>query len=193
MVAAALKIKIHLKPVNLQTKDHLLPEFLKINPQHTVPTLVDNNFALWESRPICIYLVEKYAKDDSLYPKNPKQRAVVNQRLYFDMGMLTMRMYDFFFPQLTQNIEPDQKKYQAMEEAVELLDVFLEKSDYVAGDKLTIADFAIAVTMSVIELAGFDLKKYSNISRWYAVMKSELPGWDINEEGLNVLRQYIKN
>ncbi|ENN73491.1 hypothetical protein YQE_09916, partial [Dendroctonus ponderosae] len=30
------------------------------------------------------YLVDKYAKDDSLYPKDLKKRAIVNLRLFFD-------------------------------------------------------------------------------------------------------------
>ncbi|KAG5676408.1 hypothetical protein PVAND_006246 [Polypedilum vanderplanki] len=192
MVAHALKVKLNLKPLNLQQKEHLAPEFLKLNPQHTVPTLVDNNFALWESRPIAIYLVEKYAKDDSLYPKNAKQRAVVNQQLYFDMGTLSKRMYDFFYPQLMQNAEADPKKFKELEEAVEFLETSLSKSTYAAGEKLTIADFALAVTTSMCVLTGYDLSKYSNITRWYQLMKDELPGWEINEEGLNVMRQYMK-
>lgn len=192
MVAAALKVPLNLKQLNLQQKEHLLPEFIKVNPQHTVPTLVDNNFPLWESRPICIYLVEKYAKDDSLYPKDPKKRAVVNQRLYFDMGTLTKRLYDFFYPQLMLNEKPDAEKFKQLEEAVELLDVFLESGNFLAGDKMTIADFAVAVTVSVIELTGYELAKYPNISRWYGEMKKTCPGWNINEEGLNVMREYIK-
>lgn len=40
------------------------------------------------SRPIMGYLVSKYAKNDSLYPKDPKRRGIVDQMLYFDIGTL---------------------------------------------------------------------------------------------------------
>jgi hypothetical protein len=48
------------------------------------------------SRAILGYLVEKYAKDDSLYPKNPKKRAVVNQMLYFDATTLYQRIFNYY-------------------------------------------------------------------------------------------------
>jgi glutathione S-transferase len=41
---------------------------------------------LCSSRAILGYLVDQYGKEDSLYPKDPKKRAIVNQRLYFDIG-----------------------------------------------------------------------------------------------------------
>lgn len=40
------------------------------------------------SRPIMAYLVSKYARNDSLYPKDPKQRATVDQMMFFDAGRL---------------------------------------------------------------------------------------------------------
>lgn len=79
--------------MNLFLKEQLKEEFIKINPQHTVPTLVDDGFILTESRAIALYLAEKYFPDGhSLYPKDVKQRALINQRLQFDCGTLYPRI-----------------------------------------------------------------------------------------------------
>lgn len=73
---------------------------LQLNPTHTIPTINDNGFSLWESRAILVYFAEKYGKTDSLYPKDPQKRAVVNQRLYFDQGTLYQRLADYYYPQI---------------------------------------------------------------------------------------------
>ncbi|XP_034127071.1 glutathione S-transferase D1-like isoform X2 [Drosophila guanche] len=78
MTAKAVGVDLNKKVVDVMAREHLKPEFIKINPQHTIPTLVDNGFVLWESRAILIYLVEKYGKDDSLYPKDPQQLWSIN-------------------------------------------------------------------------------------------------------------------
>ncbi|KAJ1521391.1 hypothetical protein ONE63_003066 [Megalurothrips usitatus] len=96
LTAAAVGVELNLKNTDLMKGEHLTPEFLKLNPQHTIPTLDDNGFALWESRAIQQYLADKYGKSDSLYPKDPAKRALVNQRLYFDMGTLYQRFGDLY-------------------------------------------------------------------------------------------------
>lgn len=42
------------------------------------------------------YLVDQYAKDDTLAPKEPKLAAMVNQRLYFDATTLYQRIFEYF-------------------------------------------------------------------------------------------------
>lgn len=48
LVAKALGLELNLKPTNLMEGEHLKPEFIKMNPQHTIPTINDDGFALWE-------------------------------------------------------------------------------------------------------------------------------------------------
>ena len=117
MVAAALRLKLNLKPINLMEGEHLRPTFLRVSPHHTVPTLVDNEFSMFESRAICIYLVEKYGKNDALYPKNAKTRASINHLIYFDMGTLLKRFIDYFLP-LFRGEPASEQKMNSLKEAL---------------------------------------------------------------------------
>lgn len=47
-----------------------------------------NGSLYYYSRAIMAYLVSKYAKNDSLYPKDPKEKAMVDQMMYFDAGSI---------------------------------------------------------------------------------------------------------
>lgn len=194
MTAAALKINLNLKPLNLMIGEHLTPEFLKINPQHTIPTLVDNEFAIWESRAICVYLVEKYGKTyDPLFSKeDPKTKAVINQRLYFDMGTLFKQFYDYYMAVFfgRKGNPEDLKKLQ---DSVEFLNTFLETSAFVAGTPcLSVADLCIFATVSTIESFDFDFTPYPRVSNWLAMMKETAPGRDLNAEGVSEMKEAIK-
>ena len=84
LLARYLKLDIDVKNVDLGKKDNLSPEFLKLNPLHKVPVLVDGDFVLTESRAILAYLVNVYQTGNALYPTDHKQRALVDQNLYYD-------------------------------------------------------------------------------------------------------------
>lgn len=151
--------------------------------------MVDDGFAVWESRAIQTYLVEKYAKTDSLYPKNPQKRAIINQRLYFDAHLYARTVVDYYFPQIfaKQPANPDNLK--KAEDAFAFLETFLEGQTYVAGDHLTVADISLLASVSTAEVLGFDLTKYPNVQRWYAKAKATTPGNDINEAGVEAFKK----
>ncbi|EDX13233.1 GD18817 [Drosophila simulans] len=184
MVAKALGLELNKKQLRITEGEHLKPEFLKLNPQHTIPTLVDNGFAIWESRAIAVYLVEKYGKDDSLFPNDPQKRALINQRLYFDMGTLHDSFMKYYYPFIRTGQLGNVENYKKIEAAFEFLDIFLEGQDYVAGSQLTVADIAILSSVSTFEVVEFDISKYPNVARWYANAKKITPGWDENWKGL---------
>lgn len=157
--------------------------FVQINPQHTIPTLNDDGFSLWESRAIQVYLVEKYGKTDSLYPTDPKKRALVNQRLYFDLGTLYQRYADYYYPQLFAKAPANPENFKKLEDAVGFLNTFLEGQKYAAGETLTVADISLVATISTFDVSGFDLTKYPNVVSWYEKCKSTIPGYELNEAG----------
>ncbi|XP_017000359.2 uncharacterized protein [Drosophila takahashii] len=193
MVAKALGLELNKKLLNTMEGEQLKPEFVKLNPQHTIPTLVDNGFSVWESRAIAVYLVEKYGKDDSLFPKDPKKQAVVNQRLYFDMGTLYDAFAKYYYPLFRTGKPGTEEDLKKIETSFGFLDTFLEGQDYVAGDQLTVADIAILATVSTFEIVKFDFSKYANVTRWYENAKKVTPGWDENWEGLLAMKAFLED
>jgi len=79
-----------------------------------------------------------------------------------------------------------------VEEAVTHLNGFLEGITFVAGNNVTLADFAILATVSTIDVYGFDLTPYPNVARWLTFMKSTTPGWEANKVGLDLIAQKLK-
>jgi glutathione S-transferase len=196
MTAAALNVKLNLIEVDPYRKQHLTPTFTKLNPHLTVPILVDGNFVLYESRAICIYLIEKYGKaDDSLYPRDAKRRAIINQRLYFDMATLWQSFAEYYYPQVLHKAPANSAKLKKFYEALSFLEIFLGNSNFVAQtEKLSLADISIVATINTCELSGFVFKNdnYPNICKWYGQMKKICPGWNVNLKAAGIMKHLTK-
>jgi glutathione S-transferase len=62
--------------VNLATNEHLAPDYLALNPNGVVPTLIHDDAVITDSGVICEYLEEVFP-DTPLLPKEPSERAIV--------------------------------------------------------------------------------------------------------------------
>ncbi|XP_065219291.1 glutathione S-transferase 1-like isoform X2 [Planococcus citri] len=116
LVLKALNIPYKQREIDTHKHDQFDEYFQKVNPQHTIPTLQDGELIMWDSHAINTYLVNQYAKDDSLYPKNPKIRALIDQRLHFDSGVLFPAI-----PYMVILVPIDQQKYPLIKKYLELL------------------------------------------------------------------------
>ena len=75
----AKQVPYNLKLLSFQAQDTRKPEFVALNPRHTVPTIVDDGYALWESIAILEYLDERYTSGAKLYPGDAKARARIRR------------------------------------------------------------------------------------------------------------------
>ncbi|XP_046990157.1 glutathione S-transferase 1-1-like [Schistocerca americana] len=192
MLAHTIGLDLQLVDVDMLQEEHRKPEFVKMNPQHQVPVLGDNGFYLSESRAIIGYLVDNYAEDDSLYPRDPKRRATVNRMLFFDAGTLWMSYSDYQMP-IFYGQPGDPEKEKKLMAAFETFDKLLDGKEWATGSHVTIADYALAVTTSSAEWSGVDLKAYSNVCRWLDRVKKAIPCFDeINNSSFAALKELLQ-
>uniref|UniRef100_A0A6B2EB86 glutathione transferase n=1 Tax=Phlebotomus kandelakii TaxID=1109342 RepID=A0A6B2EB86_9DIPT len=186
-----LKLDVELINVNLREKEQLKPEYLKVNPIHTVPTLDDDGFILWESRAISQYLVSTKAPGSSLYPTDPKKRAVVDARLYLDAYLqATARIIFYSIHTLGEKTIAYDKKLR-LYQLLESLETMLEGNQYVAGDEICLADLALLASFATYIYAGVNVSKYKNILAWYKRCEN-VPGYQENDQAAKAYGDFLK-
>ncbi|XP_046398080.1 glutathione S-transferase 1-like isoform X1 [Ischnura elegans] len=194
LAGKTLGVEFNLKFVDLFKLEQRSPEFLKINPRHTVPTLVDDGFVLWDSHAIVGYLANKYGKDDSLYPKDPKARAIVDEMLHFDNGTLFPRLRNITFPLLfrgKKELSPEAK--QEVEEAYAFMEKFLEERAWVAGNNMTIADFCCVSSITSLECLVPGIASHPKLAAWVEKCKRNMVGYEeANQKGLDNFNLYVR-
>jgi glutathione S-transferase len=144
--------------VNMLRGEHKSPDYLKVNPAGKLPALVDGNLVLTESMVIAIYLAEKYA-EKGFIPSGPVERAEFNRWILFTATELEQPLWRI--ARNTSLYPEDQRQPSDVARAAadfrpmaEVLQDHLDGRDYVAGDRVTVADFTLAYTLDWANEAG---------------------------------------
>jgi GST-like protein len=161
-----LPYEVHV--VNLGENEQKRPEYLKINPNGRIPTIVDRDagdFAVFESGAILIYLAEKTGK---LMPPDPKGRSQVIQWLMFQRGGVgpmqgQAHVFLRYFPEkLPSAIDRYQKETKRL---YTVLDTRLEGRAFLV-DEYSIADIAHWPWVMAHEWAGVSIEDLPNLQAW---------------------------
>jgi glutathione S-transferase len=156
-------------------------DFLRRNPAGKVPVLKMGGKHLTESTAICEYIEEIYPTPP-LLPDTPLDR--------FEARRLTAWFDDKFFNEVTRNLlyERVNKKImgsgypesraiktgaQKIKYHIDYMDWLLDQRRWLAGDKMTIADFAAAAHFSCLDyIRDVDWNRSALVKDWYAKIKS---------------------
>ncbi|MDT0617366.1 glutathione S-transferase N-terminal domain-containing protein [Salinisphaera sp. P385] len=163
-----LGVPYELHPISLSNGDQKQPDYLKLNPNGRIPTIVDtdeNDLAVFESGAILIYLAEKFGR---FLPEGTADRSRVIQWLMFQMGGVgpMQGQANVFYRYAPEKIPFAIERYQSETRRLyEVLEGRLEGRDYLC-DEYSIADIANWSWVSVGFWAGVETDDLPNLSRW---------------------------
>jgi glutathione S-transferase len=179
------------------------PDYLKINPNGKVPTLVDGASVLWESLAIMTYLCDKAREQgsalaESLYPADLRTRAQYNKWLFWTASHWSPAAAQLNFENTLKVRfglgEPNEYAVRRAEslfgEFARTLDAQLARTAFVMGDSLSLPDLALAPTLMYADAAKLPISGLQSLNRWFSVMR-ELPAWKATEPDFSSLRPSV--
>lgn len=169
--------------VDLSKGAQMSPDFLKLNPNHMIPTLVDGDFVLWESNAIMQYLCAK-VPNNALYPADPRVQADINRWQFWQAShwgsACSVMVFERVVKKFFMNAEADPAEVAKGEERfhrfAQVLEDYLKGREWLVGGSVTLADLSVGSFLDLAELAKYPMAAYSEIPRWYGNIQ-QLPAW----------------
>jgi len=172
-VAHELGIALETHTVNLRAGEQRTPDYLALNPNGKVPTLVDGDTVLWESNAIMCYLAGK--RDTELWPKSAKRYDILRW-MFWEANHLTRALNQIFGEKFFNRDNPDQRIIERANKSFRkyatILDANLADKPYVTGDAPTLADFAIGVGFGYIEPFELPVQGLEHLNRWWSAFSN---------------------
>jgi GST-like protein len=171
----ALPYSVH--PINIGKGEQFAPEYIAINPNGKIPSLVDPDgpdsapVAMMESGAILIYLADKTGK---LLPKTGRGRYVALQWLMFQMGGVgpIFGQVHHFLRAAKEPVPYAIERYtKETQRLYGVLNARLQDHEYLAGD-YSIADIAAYPWVARYEWHKTNLADFPHVKRWFDVLSA---------------------
>ena len=153
-------------------------DYLAVNPNAKVPTLVDGAFTLWESNAIMQYLADK-AGSNALFPRDPQSRADIMrwqcwELAHFNRAFGTLAFEIIAKPRLQLGPSDERAIEQAkldLTRFAPVLDGHLKGRRYLVGEHISIADYAMITFEYYRDKVGFDWAAYPALNAYFDRMR----------------------
>ncbi|WP_342148793.1 glutathione S-transferase family protein [Methylorubrum sp. SB2] len=173
-VAAHLGLGLDWREVDILKGETRTPDFLALNPDGRVPTLVlEDGRALSESNAIIGYL----ARGSALIPADDFAQAKMLQWLFWEQyshePYIAVRRFQRLYLGRSE-AEIDPKLSERGHAALTLMEGALAAQPFLVGAALSLADVALVAYTRLAHEGGFDLAPYPGVRAWIARVESTL-------------------
>ena len=178
LVLAEKKVEVELVEERYWERD---PDFLRRNPAGKVPVLRHGSQFMTESQAICEFLEEVHA-DPPLMPKTPEERYEVRRLCgWFDdkfhHEVTVNLLYERVNKKIMKTGYPESRNVKAGAKAIkyhlDYMTWLLDQRRWLAGDQISLADFAAAAHLSSLDyISDVDWTRSAVVKDWYAKIKS---------------------
>ena len=183
LTAAVLGLDLEEQKIDFARGEQQASEYLVLNPNGAVPTLVDGDLVLTESRAIMQYLASK-KPESGLLPRDEKARADVTRWQFWDAAHFSPQLGMVFFEKVVKPMigrgAPDA---QRIDEALTnfrrygaVLNRRLDGNEFVVGRALTLADLTLASSLMYAAQTQVPLGDFPHIQAWFSRI-SALDAW----------------
>ncbi|GAA0292394.1 FtsZ-binding protein FzlA [Rhodovulum strictum] len=156
-------------------------DFMRRNPAGKVPVLRMDGRVMSESQAICEYLDEVYP-EPRLLPGTPAERCEARRLCFwfddkFHAEVTSKLLYERVNKKVMGQGYPESRAVKAGSQAIKFhLDYMgwlLDQRRWLAGDVMTLADFAAAAHLSSLDyISDVDWNRNAVVKDWYAKIKS---------------------
>ena len=180
-VAKYLNSPVEFIRVDLAKGEQKSPQFLAVNPNGKVPALEDGATKLWEADAIMCHLARAAGSD--LWPSGQRQIDVIRW-LSWNANHFSRHAGSLYFEHIIKPQfgigAPDaavvSEAIQSFKPFAGVLNDHLRGRKYLVDDTLSVADFAVGITLPYADKAQIPLDGFPEIARWHARL-NELPAW----------------
>jgi glutathione S-transferase len=156
-------------------------EYLRLNPNARIPTLVGNDVVLWESMAINLYLAQKYG--GPMHCVDAKVLGLAAQWSFWAMLemeglLLDLLQHRALLPEFARDASYAERDELLLRKPLEVLNNTLSERDHLVGGNFTVADLNVASILVWGKMGRLDLSAHPDVAQF----QSERSEWEISHD-----------